>query len=327
MLTAMKAWTVQQTVKLIKQIKTAPSFVFDKYFSPSRKSVLGSSVTVPIKKGAGIILESISPSAEHLIHEEGDVYKLTIELPRFALESTIIASDMNEIKALDSDKEQTQALAQKIGELVTEHKESFMTTLEYMSVGAMFGKVMDGKGNTLFEFKTAAEAVDFKSDKNIIESQNEVDDALVSELGKEVPYSVLASREFMSGIAARAAAEDLFAQGQAKWINEGNKRVLEINGTKYTPYTGKYKDSKGTSKRFIKEEEAVVIPESTKVFKLYYGRANHVDALNKSPVLFFTAAPEKLPKGRGYAVLSEMRAITVCIRPGALIKLKFTTVK
>ncbi len=326
MLTAMKLWTIVATMQLINQIKTAPSFVFDKYFKSSQKGVMGSTIEVPIKKGAGIVLESVSPSAEHLYQEENDVYKLTISLPRFPLETVITAADMNEIKSLTDEAEQTQALSQKIGEIVGEHKESFMTTLEFMSVGAMFGKVMDGKGNILFEFSSGATPVDFKSDKNLITSLNEVDDALVEELGKEVPFSILADRSFISGIAARAAAETLFEQGQAKWIQEDNKRVLEVHGVKYIPYTGKYKNAKGQDKQFIATNEGLVIPESAEVFKLYYGRANHTEALNKAPKLFFTAAPEPLPKGRGYAILSEMRAIPVCIRPGALIKLKWTTV-
>ena len=326
MLKAMKKWTVTSTMKLIEQIKTAPSFVFNKYFKSSQKGVMGSTIEVPIKKGAGIVLESVSPSAEHLYHEENDAYVLTISLPRFPLETVITAADMNEIKSLSDEKEQTQALAQKIGEIVGEHKESFMTTLEFMSVGALFGKVMDGKGNVLFEFTSGGAAIDFKSDKNLIDSLNEIDDALVAELGKEVPFSILADRLFISGVAARAATETLFDQGQAKWIQEDNKRVLEVHGVKYVPYTGKYKNAKGQDKQFIAANEGIVIPESAEVFKLYYGRANHTEALNKAPKLFFTAAPEELPKGRGYAVLSEMRAIPVCVRPGALRKLKWTTV-
>lgn len=326
MLASMKKWTVLATMALIAQIKTAPSFVFNKYFNASRKGVMGSTVEVPIKKGAGIVLESVSPSAEHLYQEEGDAFLLTISLPRFPLETVITAADMNELKSLADEVEQTQALAQKIGEIVGEHKESFMTTLEFMSVGALFGKVVDGKGNTLFEFKSTAADIDFKSNKNLIQSLNEIDDALVAELGKEVPYSILADRSFISGVAARATTETLFDQGQAKWINEDNKRVLEVHGVKYVPYTGKYKNAKGLDKQFIETNRAIVIPESADVFKLYYGRANHTQALNKAPALFFTAAPEELPKGRGYSVVSEMRAIPVCVRPGALIQLKWTTV-
>lgn len=321
----LKLFTLQSMIAIISQLKVAPSFAFDKYFAKSQKGVLGSTVNIPIKKGAGIVLESVSPNAEHLIHDEGDTYMLTVTLPRFPLESVISASDMNEIKALDGTTDQAQALSQKIGELVQEHKDSFMTTIEFMSVGALFGKVMDGKGNVLFEFSSGAAQKTFTNTKSIIQSLNEIDDALVEELGTEVGYTILASRSFISGVAARATTEELFAQGQAKWINEGEKRILEVHGKKFIPYTAKYKNANGQTKSFIADNEAIVTPDSPEVYKLFYGRANHTQALNKAPVLFFTAMPEELPKGRGYSIVSETRPLPVCVRPGALIKLKYQT--
>ena len=321
----LKLFTLQSMIAIINQIKVAPSFAFDTYFAKSQKGVMGTSVNIPIKKGAGIVLESVSPNAEHLIHDEGDTYMLTVTLPRFPLESVISASDMNEIKALEGANDQAQALSQKIRELVKEHKDSFMTTIEFMSVGALFGKVMDGKGNVLFEFSSGAAQKTFTNTKPIIQSLNEIDDALVEELGTEVGYTILASRSFISGVAARATTEELFAQGQAKWISEGEKRILEVHGKKFIPYTTKYKNATGTTKSFIAENEAIVTPDSADVYKLFYGRANHTQALNKAPVLFFTATPEELPKGRGYSVVSETRPIPVCVRPGALIKLKYQT--
>lgn len=321
----LKLFTLQSMIAIISQLKVAPSFAFDKYFAKSQKGVLGSTVNIPIKKGAGIVLESVSPNAEHLIHDEGDTYMLTVTLPRFPLESVISASDMNEIKALDGTTDQAQALSQKIGELVQENKDSFMTTIEFMSVGALFGKVMDGKGNVLFEFSSGAAQKTFTNTKSIIQSLNEIDDALVEELGTEVGYTILASRSFISGVAARATTEELFAQGQAKWINEGEKRILEVHGKKFIPYTAKYKNANGQTKSFIADNEAIVTPDSPEVYKLFYGRANHTQALNKAPVLFFTATPEELPKGRGYSIVSETRPLPVCVRPGALIKLKYQT--
>lgn len=318
----LRLFTVAAMMEIIDQTKTAPSFAFDKYFT-SRKGVMGTSVNIPIKKGAGIILESVSPNAEHLIHEDGDKYILTVSLPRFPLESIISASDLNELKALDGKEDKVQALSQMIGEKLKEHKDSFMTTIEYMSIGALFGKVMDGKGNTLFEFSSGAAQKEFKSSKSIITSLNEIDDALVEELGTEVGYSILASRTFISGVADRATTEKLFEQGQAKWINENEKRVLEVHGKKFIPYTAKYKNSKGVVKSFIADNEAIVTPDSADVYKLYYGRANHTQALNKAPKLFFSASPEPLPKGKGYSIVSETRPLPACVRPGALIKLKY----
>lgn len=44
---------------------------------------------------------------------------------------------------------QAKSLSGALGVLVKEMKESFNTTLEYMANGALFGKILDGKGNVL----------------------------------------------------------------------------------------------------------------------------------------------------------------------------------
>lgn len=319
-----KYFSLTTMLKIIDQTKVSASFAYDKYFSKSKKKVMGSMARIPIKKGAGIILESVSPNAEHLIQDDGDHYMLVIELPRFPLEKSISASELNELQALDDKEEQTQALSELIGFILKGHKDSFMTTIEFMCIGALFGKVVDGKGKVLFEFETTADTVEFKSNKTLVDSLNNIDDALVEELGTEAGYDILASREFITGITALATAEKLFEQNEAKWVDEDGKRVLVVHGKKFIPYTAKYKNTQGVTKRFIPSNEAIVTPHSEDVYKLYYGRANHVEAMSKTPTLFFSAKPEKLKKGAGYTLVSESRPLPVCVRPGALIKLKYT---
>jgi len=316
-------FSVVKMMKIIDQLKTSATFAYDKHFAKNKEPVMGSLAKIPIKKGAGIILESVSPNAEHLIQDGAEHYMLVIELPRFPLEKTITASELNQISALEAGEEQTQAVSTLIASILREHKNSVMTTLEFMSIGALFGKVVDGKGKVLFEFETTAETVVFQSDKTVVDALNDIDEALVDELGTEVGYDILASREFITGITALATKEKLFEQNEASWVDEDGKRVLVVHGKKFIPYTAKYKNAQGVQKRFIPKDEAIVTPHSPEVYKLYYGRANHVEAMGKAPKLFFAAKPETLKRGAGYAILAESRPLPVCVRPGALIKLKY----
>jgi hypothetical protein len=316
-----KAETVQ---KIIEQTKLPETFAYNKFFASAGSPVLGDSVKIPIKRGASVVLHSVSPEAEHLIHEDKDVYLLSVELPRFPLESIIQASTLNTVKALDTEANQVETLAKIIGDLIKGQKESFITTLEYMSIGALFGKVFDGKGKALFEFSSALTPIEFKG-YTIIESLNTIDDALSTELGTTVGYSVIASREFINKLANKATTEGLFKLNQARWIEEsGGRRVLEVYSTKFIPYTAHYKNTAGEDKAFLEAGTAIVTPQISEAYKLYYGRANHTQAINRAPTLFFTAAPEALPKGRGYSIVSEMKPIPVCVRPNALIRLAFS---
>ncbi|WP_462192123.1 major capsid protein, partial [Campylobacter jejuni] len=71
---------------------------------------------------------------------------------RFALAKRISASEINSLRSLALQEAQAKSLSGALGVLVKEMKESFNTTLEYMANGALFGKILDGKGNVLFDF-------------------------------------------------------------------------------------------------------------------------------------------------------------------------------
>lgn len=318
----MKLWTLITSIKAINQIKTAGTFVFDKYFAKKGKPVLGNTAKLKIKKGASIVLRSIAPGSDRLVKDTKDIYELTISLPRFGLSDKILASDINEFESLEGEAK-VEAVSQKVTEILKEHKEDYMTTIEYMSTGALFGKVIDGEGTVLFEFNTTAAPIEFKGKENI-DALDEIDEALADELGSEVPYEILADAKFINRVAANAKAAELFKTGEAKWLDENGKRILVVHSKRYIPFRASYTDENGDRQAFIAEGEAVVIPLSQDVFQYIYGRADHVEAMKAAPKLFFAAKPEELPLGKGWAIETETKMIPYCVRPGALIKLKFS---
>ena len=318
----MKLWTIEKTLTAINQMKTTSTYVFDKYFKGVAKPVMGTTAKLKIKKGAGVVLKTILPGADRLVRDLDGIYELTIELPRFGLSGQILAHEINAYESLEGEAK-VESISQKIAEIIKEHKDDYMTTIEHMSTGALFGKVVDGDGKVLFEFNTTVAPVEFKN-KTIIESLNKIDDALVDELGKEVPYEILASRDFMTRTANNATAAELFKTGEAKWINQDDKRILEVHGTKFIPYSASYLDENGNKKVYIEAGAAVVIPNTPDVFQLVYGRADHIEAVKSAPKLFFASKPEELEKGKGWGIETETKPLPYCVRPGALIKLFYT---
>ncbi len=318
----MKLWTLVTSMKAINQIKTSGSFVFDKYFAKKGKAILGNTATLKIKKGASVVLHVLAAGADRYVKDTKNVYELTIKLPRFGLSDTILAHEINEFESLEGEAK-VESVSQKITEILTEHKNDYMTTIEYMSTGALFGKVVDGDGTVLLEFNTTDEPVEFKGKTNI-QALDEIDLALVDELGKEVPYEILADATFISRVSADAQKDELFKTGEAKWLDEDGKRVLVVHSKRYVPFRASWIDENGDKQAFISEAEAVVIPLSEDVFQYVYGRADHTEALKVAPKLFFAAKPEELDRGKGWAIETETKMIPFCVRPGALIKLKFS---
>ena len=314
----MKRWQAETTTKAINQIKPSTQFVFERFFK-QKKGVLGNQVIIPIKKGSGVVLESVSPEAEHLIHDKGEVYEVSTALPHFPLESPILASELNQIKAIEGGRNQLESLSQKIGELLADHRRSFDATLEYMAAGAFFGRVSDGKGKVLFEFRPTRPAVAFNNSNALIDALSQIDDALVAELGMNPGVIALASRDFLNHVAAKAKSENLFRDGVARWREENHMRILELYGTSFFPYTASYNNNEGEAQPFIASNQAMFVPNLPSIFCCFYGRADHMQAVNRAPTLYFSTT-EALPKGRGHAVISECKPLPVCLHPNAVIQ-------
>ena len=137
-----KLWTLTTILTAIEQTKAVSSKIFDKYFKANAKPVMGNTATLKIRKGAGVVLETILPGAERLVKDLKDVYEITIKLPRFGLQDTILPHEINEFESLEGEAK-AEAVSRKIATILKEHKDDYMTTLEFMCVGALFGKVVD----------------------------------------------------------------------------------------------------------------------------------------------------------------------------------------
>lgn len=311
-------WGVRNTTKTLSQMKVTNTPIFDKYFKNKGRGIIGSTTTIKIMKGSGLILQSVAPDAEHMIHERPTVYELAVKLPRFPLENTISASTLNEISSLD-DQSQPIQLAAEIGAIQKEHRLSFDTTLEYMATGALFGKVMDGTGKTLFEFASTRPQVEFKSGKKLLTSITEIDDAMVEELGMNPGYEIKCGRGFYTHVFTLAEEEDLFTKKLAEVVVDGDERVLVVHGVKFKAYTVKYQNTQGQLVTFVGDLEMAAIPNSDTFTDFIYARADHTGAAKSTPSLYF-GTTEELPKGRGVAVLSESKPLPVCLNPNAVIR-------
>ncbi|MDY0320413.1 MAG: major capsid protein [Arcobacteraceae bacterium] len=314
-------WSPINVTEKLLHLKPVQTVLFDKYVK-DRKGQVGATFEVKIKKGAGVILESISPEAEHLVHDRGDVFVFNASTARYALANPITPEKLDNIASFEGE-DQALSLAEEIGDIQREHKESFDTSLEFQTAGALFNKVMDGKGKVLFELNYNGLKVEFKSGTPLKESINEVLRHIKKELGVQtLKVSCLAGPDFMDGIFALAKEEDLFKTNQAKEIDKEGENILVIHGMMFTEYIATYQNADGEDKEFIPSDEAVFLPEDSNIFKLRYSRANDTKAAGQKPKLYFGAV-EELPKGRGWEVRSECRPLVYNSRPSATPKGKF----
>lgn len=309
-----------KVTEAINQVKASPRFVSDTFFK-DRIPSLESTARVEIIKGAGIVLNSVSENGEHSLEETRNAYILNIPLPRFALVKRISASEINSLRSLALREAQIKSLSGAMGVLIREMKESFNTTLEYMANGALFGKILDGQGNTLFDFgSTNKSIVEVKKDgsKTLANINDNIESKIIDEFGTSINYEVLCGNELFASISDLALKEDLYKNHLAS--RDEKDKSLILYGTKYRRYSAKYKNTKGKSVEFLASNEGIVVPNDNSN-RIYYTRANHTEALGKEPTLMFVSKPEILQRGAGIEIVGEMRALPVCTRPNGLIKL------
>lgn len=309
-----------KVTEAINQTKASPRFVSDTFFK-DRIPSLESTARVEIIKGAGVVLNSVSENGEHSLEETRNAYILNIPLPRFALVKRISASEINSLRSLALREAQVKSLSGAMGVLIKEMKESFNTTLEYMANGALFGKILDGQGNTLFDFgSTNKSIIEVKKDgtKTLANINDNIESKIIDEFGTSINYEVLCGNELFASISDLALKEDLYKNHLAS--RDEKDKSLILYGTKYRRYSAKYKNTKGKNVEFLASNEGIVVPNDNSN-RIYYTRANHTEALGKEPTLMFVSKPEILPRGAGIEIVGEMRALPVCTRPNGLIKL------
>lgn len=314
----LELFSSDKITQTINQVKVSPRFVSDTFFK-QRIPSLESTARVEIIKGAGIVLNSVSENGEHSLEETKNAYILSIPLPRFALVKRISASEINSLRSLALQEAQVKSLSGAIGVLVKDMKDSFNTTLEYMANGALFGKILDGSGNMLFDFGSADKSViEVSENKTLASVCDDIEAKIIDEFGTNTDYEVLCGNELFTRISDLALSQDLYKNHLAS--RDEKDKSLILYGTKYRRYSAKYKNSKGKNVEFLAAKEGIVVPRDNSN-RIYYTRANHTEALGKAPSLMFVSKPEILQRGQGIELVGEMRAMPVCTRPNGLIKL------
>ncbi|MBE2986645.1 major capsid protein [Campylobacter sp. RM12920] len=318
----LKLFTVEKMTEIINQTKADQSFITDTFFTKWTPT-LSNTHNLIITKGAGIILKSVSENGEHLVTKNPDETIISVPLPRFPQQDVLSASEMNLLKTLNTQSEQAKSLAAAIGRKLNKQKSNITNTIEYMAIGAIFGKVMDGEGNTLFELTANRKKVSISATTKLSTMLSEIEKAQVEVLGAAKPYIALVTRELYEELLNIVEEGKLLNTSAVKIFDKNGLLTLEIFGKTFMPYDATYKNTKGKSTTYMTGKKGVVVPLDSEIFEIVYTRANHTEAIGKAPTKFFAATPEVLPRGAGWNIVSESRPIPICNRLDAIVELEF----
>ena len=317
----LKKFTVEAMTEIIIQTKVDQNFITDTFFKKWTPT-LSNTHNIIIEKGAGIILESVSENGEHLVTKNPDQTIISVPLPRFPQYDPLPASEMNLLRTLNTQSEQLKSLSAAIGKKLASQKSKITNTAEYMAIGAIFGKVMDGKGKVLFELSANRKEITITNATKLLDLLSNIEAAQIEVLGVAKPYIALVTRELFGELLKLAQAQELLKLESCGVVDSNGVLTLKLFGKIFMPYDASYKNTKGKDTSYMSGKKGVVVPLMDDIFEIVYTRANHTSAIGKAPTKFFAAAPEVLDKGMGWGIVSESRPLPICNRLDAIIELK-----
>jgi hypothetical protein len=313
-------FTAVQYTEVINQIATPREYLGAAHFT-YREDLATSNFRIPIYRGESVIQEAIAPGAPRPTYGDSAEHLLSATLARFAERKPITPSDLRRIKDL-SDPAQEESFAKLINRRLTEIKNRFAATKEYLRIGAILGTVTDGNGAKLFEFKTNQAPLEFKSaDPENIFAQ--IEDQIGAEFGYNPGFIGYVSRKFFNKAWSYAIANDLVQKGivAKERLSENGSEVgvINYNGVILRPLVTNYNSKKGENKPFLADGSAVFVPKDDEAFREYYTNAEHTKAMETAASEYFSDV-EELPEGQGYVLIAESVSLPVCVRPYAVRK-------
>jgi len=207
-------------------------------------------------------------------------------------------------------------------------------TLEHLMAGALRGIIYDYDGTTVlynlytefgitqkvlnFVFTTATTAIPTVL-RNV---KRHIEDNLRGDVMDKVYCD--ASEEWMDAFLEHPTVKEVFLGHQAALKKAGiggdARQDFEFEGIIFNEYRAKAPGKNGTLKRFIPADEAIFYPGgTTETFKVHNAPANRLDTVN-TPGLPLYAWQTMEPNQRWIDLFSEANPLTICRRPGTLVK-------
>lgn len=214
-------------------------------------------------------------------------------------------------------------------------------TREYLRMGAIKGKIYDGKGTLLYDlfstFGITQQVFTFTfSDPTFNVQQYTYDVARYMELNLHGDVmdgiDALVSPEFFDALTSHPKVEQFWLNWNSRMFGDTRKgfRFGSINFIEYNaqtpnaPLTGilqQQTQAQSGMLRFIEADAGYAYPSGTRdSFKTYNAPPNVIQMVNKPGIKIYVS-PKILDHGKGIELFSESNPLPVCRRPNVLCKL------
>lgn len=288
------------------------------------RGIRTTTMSVEFKDGEIIIVPEKERGADGTHTEDRERKLFTFTAVHLPLEASIYADDIQNVRAFGSESELEQ-LDTLISDKQEDHRMSLDATIEYFRAGALTGKVLGAKGNTI---------VDLHATFGITPSQvtNEID--FTKPLRSQVLKAKTDSKKNQKGVKGRRyhalCSESYFAKlmdnedfvKAFERAQEGAALRNDVSGgVEWQGVTWEQYEDDINGKLIIPEGEARLFPtDKPKLFLTRFAPANYSETVNTIGLPYYSKSEPKR-MGKGVDIESQSNVINICTNPLAVRRL------
>lgn len=253
-------------------------------------------------------------------------------VPHIPHDDIVLPGDVAGVRAFGSESG-LQTVAVIINDRMQEMKNKHDMTHEWMRVGGLKGKILDGDGSVLYdlfsEFAITKKTVNFALSTagtdvraKCLSVKRHIEKNLMGERMSSV--RVLVSEEFYDALTSHPNVEKAFLNWQGAQDNVANdkRKGFEFGGLIFEEYAGAASGSDGTLRRFIESGDGHAFPEGTgSTFRQYVAPADFNETVNTMGQVYY-AKQEPRDMGRGTDLHTQSNVLPMCLRPAILVECK-----
>lgn len=308
-------------------------------FKPERLGEMGLFTAKGITQTTAVIEEKqgvLSLLMSKLRGEPGDVARHTVRkarsflVPHIPFDDRIVAADIQDVRKFGSESE-AETVASVVNDQLLEMRAAHEVTLEYMRIGAIHGKILDGDGSTeLFDLFTEFDisepsAVDFLLGTDttqvgvILEGvRNTIEDALGAARYDHI--HCLCSRDWFKSFINHPEVQYAYQYyEEARALREDMRAGFAYKGVVFEVYHGSIGGTEFIPQNGSSQDTCRFFPVGVRnLFVTYFAPADFIEAVNTIGVPIY--AKQKIEDfERGVKIHTQSNPLPLCTRPGVLV--------
>lgn len=251
-------------------------------------------------------------------------------VPHLAREATILADEVQNVRAFGSESEM-EGVQVVVNERLATLRAMHEVTLEHLRIGAIKGIIYDSDGatpiyNLYTEFGVVQQTHDFalsNTSTDVLARAIAMKRLVEAELGAAMydRIRVFCSSGFFDALVAHGSVKEAYKYQQSQALRSDLRSGFTFGDVVWEEYRG----SVG-GVAFIPANEAVAFPEGVMtengpLFTTYFAPADFIETVNTIGLpIYAKQAPDPSGFNRFVALHSQSNPLPLCLRPRAVVK-------